>query len=80
MTAELRDLPWEEGPGLCWIFFLVRVPPPVPGGKNEIYNWENLVGPFLVHKLLDPRTPPPPQQHLCLTVECITSGLHLSVF
>ena len=24
-------------------------------GKNEIYNWENLVGPFLVHT-----SPPPP--------------------
>ena len=23
---------------------------------------------------------PPGQMHLCLTVECITSGLHLSVF
>ena len=23
-------------------------------GKNNIYHWENLVGPFLVHKLLDP--------------------------
>ena len=26
------------------------------------------------------RPPPPPLVHLCLTVECITSGLHLSVF
>ena len=26
------------------------------------------------------RPPPPPRRHLCLTVECITSGLHLSVF
>ena len=26
-------------------------------GKNEIYNWENLVGPFLVRKLLGPRPP-----------------------
>ena len=28
-------------------------------GKNEIYNWEDLVGPFLVHNLLGPRPPPP---------------------
>ena len=28
-------------------------------GKNEVYNRENLVGPFLVHKLLGPRPPPP---------------------
>ena len=28
-------------------------------GKNEIYLWENLVGPFLVHKLLGPRPRPP---------------------
>ena len=28
-------------------------------GKNEIYHWENLVGPFLVHTLL-PLPPPPP--------------------
>ena len=26
-------------------------------GKNEIYNRENLLGPFLVHKLLGPRAP-----------------------
>ena len=32
-------------------------------GKNEIDNRENVVGPFLVHKLLGPRPsplPPPP--------------------
>ena len=29
-------------------------------GHNEIYRWENPVWPFLVHKLLGPRTPPPP--------------------
>ena len=29
-------------------------------GNTEIYNRENLMGPFLVHKLLGPRTPPPP--------------------
>ena len=27
-------------------------------GKNEIYDRENLVGPFLVHKILGPRPPP----------------------
>ena len=38
-------------------------PPPqtkVPNvGKNEICCWENLIGPFLVHKFLGPRPPPP---------------------
>ena len=29
-------------------------------GKNEIYNWENLAGLFLVHKLLAPPPPSPP--------------------
>ena len=29
-------------------------------GKNEIYHWESLVGPFLVHKLLGPTPPPSP--------------------
>ena len=28
-------------------------------GKNEIYKRENVVGPFLVHKLLGPNPPPP---------------------
>ena len=28
-------------------------------GKNEIYHWESLVWPFLVHNLLGPRPPPP---------------------
>ena len=45
-------------------FFFARVPPPPQTkvtivGQNEIYRWENLVGPFLVHKLLGPRPPPP---------------------
>ena len=31
-------------------------------GKNEIYNQENLVGPFLVHKILGP-SPPLPSPH-----------------
>ena len=52
--------------------FLNPPPPPPQGGpppplqtkvtivgKNEIYNRENLVGPFLVHKRLGPRSPPP---------------------
>ena len=38
-------------------------PPKTKGtivGENEIHRWENLVGPFSVHKVLGPRTPPPP--------------------
>ena len=41
-------------------------PPPPPQtkvtivGKTGIYNWDNLIGPFLVHKRLGPRPPPPP--------------------
>ena len=44
-------------------------PPPRPrppqtkvtiAGTNEIYRWEDLVGPFLVHKLLGPKPPAPP--------------------
>ena len=39
-------------------------PPPTPKtkvtivGKNQIYDWENLIGPFLVCKLLGPRPRP----------------------
>ena len=42
-------------------------------GKNEIYNRENLVGPFLVHKIWVPDPPPPsPQpQTQSPVVECI---------
>ena len=29
-------------------------------GKSDIYHWGNLIGPFLVHKLLPPPPPPPP--------------------
>ena len=36
-------------------------------GKNEIYHWGNLVGPFLVHKLLGPRPPPSPSSLLIAT-------------
>ena len=38
--------------------------PPLPQtkvtivGRNEIYSWDNLIGSFLVHKLLRPRPPP----------------------
>ena len=31
-------------------------------------------------RFADPPPPSPVKMHLCLTVECITSGLHLSVF
>ena len=50
-----------------------RSPPPpphktkvTPVGKNEIYNAENLIGPFLVHKLSGPRPPSPPSSLLML--------------
>ena len=49
--------------GLCLLFFLATPPPPTKVtivGKNEVYHWENLVGPFVIHKLLGPRPPPPP--------------------
>ena len=42
-----------------------ETPPPTPPqtkvtmvGKNEIYNRENLVGPFFIHKLWVPNPPP----------------------
>ena len=43
-----------------------KTPSPPPqtkvtiAGKNEIYNRENLVRPFLVHQVLGPKPPPPP--------------------
>ena len=47
-------------------------PPPPPKtkvttvGKNDIYHWKHLVGPFLVHKLSGPSpAPPPPLIHRC---------------
>ena len=60
-----------QAPGLCLIFFRKEEGPPPPRtpppktkvtivGKNEICNRENLVGRFLVHKLLGPRPPLPP--------------------
>ena len=39
-------------------------PPPTKmtiAGENEIYIRENLIGPFLVHKLLGPKPRPPLQ-------------------
>ena len=47
-------------------------PPPSPQtkvtivGKNEIYNREHLIGPFLVHKLSSPSPPPPPPSCLLM--------------
>ena len=41
-----------------------KIPPPLTKvtivGKNEIYNWENLVGPFLARKPFGSQTPSPP--------------------
>ena len=50
--------------------------PPPPdqnetSGKNKIYIRENLIGPFLVHNFLGPRTPPPPSSNVSLQ-----AGLH----
>ena len=54
------------GPVLNFFFPARRVTPPAPlqtkvtvVGKSEIYNRENLVGPFLVHTFFSPRPPPP---------------------
>ena len=47
-------------------------PPPPPQdqrdrrGKNELYNREHLIPPFLVHRLLGPRLPTPPPPLLIL--------------
>ena len=36
-------------------------------GENEIYRWESIFRPFLVHNLLGPRPPlPPPLKLLCV--------------
>ena len=55
-------------------------PPQTKGtivGKNEIYNRENLVRPFLVHQVLGPKPPPPlpppppcSKEALVLTARC----------
>ena len=48
--------------GLHLSVFELGHTPPSKGtivGKNEICRWENLVGPFLVHKLVGPSPPPP---------------------
>ena len=42
-------------------------------GKNEIYNRENLVRPFLVHQVLGPK-PPPPLPRPC-SKEALTGGV-----
>ena len=61
MCGEVLEWPYTTGGG--------GVPPPPPWtlqnkvtivGKSEIYNRENVVGPFLVHKLLGPIPPLPP--------------------
>ena len=67
--------PWPGGrEALEWLYTVggggVPLPPqpepPPPQtiviivGKPEFYDWEHLIGPFLVHKLLGPRPPPPP--------------------
>ena len=42
--------------------YLLLLPPEQSDhrGKTEFSGWGSLVGPFLVHELLGPRTPPPP--------------------
>ena len=55
-----------------------KTPSPLPQtkvtivGKNEIYNRENLVRPFLVHQVLGPKPPPPlpPCSKEALPVAC----------
>ena len=46
-------------------------------GRNEIFRWETLVGPLLVHKykLLGPRAPPPlPRSISSLPAMCTIAG------
>ena len=67
-TTRSRCAGWvTPGPGLTLERpTTVGAPPPPPKtevtivGKNEIYNRENLIGPFLVHKLSSPKNPPLP--------------------
>ena len=75
--------------------FSRMIPPPQNGVQNGggglvhrrgtplllYYLWSGRTPDIPAHLLsLYGSTPPPPGVHLCLTVECITSGLHLSVF
>ena len=60
VTREVLEWPYTVGGG-------GGTPPPPDApphqsdrGKNEIYNRENLIGPFLVHKILGPSPPLPP--------------------
>ena len=50
--ASLGGLPPKPPPPLQTKVIIV--------GKNEICNWENLIGPFLVHKSPPPPILPPP--------------------
>ena len=53
-------------------------------GKNEIYNRENLVRPFLVHQVLGPKPPPPlpppAQKKPCPPPPPRLKSLHLETF
>ena len=60
-------------PVRCWTFSHPFLSPPPPQqtkvtivGKNVIYIRENLVGPFLVHKIPDPPCPTPPSFNISL--------------
>ena len=62
------------------------IPPPPPWTpsqsamvrNNENYNRENLIGPFLVHKLLGPRLPPSLSSITCLLVLAVVHfALHV---
>ena len=57
----------------AFVYFLIGLdttPPPDQSDhgvkKNEINHWENLIGPFLVHKPLPPPPPRPPSSLLLL--------------
>ena len=47
-------------------------------GNNEIYNRENLNGPFLVHKHVRPRPPPPFSSSVLTHPWCPPRCMHLS--
>ena len=67
-----RTIKTQEGGG----------PPPKPppqtkvtiAGKNEIYNWENQVRPFLVHQVLGPKPPPPLPPPCPSPLSCLCQG------